>query len=308
MENAESPSSDSEEMVSFLWIVRAWLLDCSAHGVPRVIGTTNFKRKLFWLAAVTTSACLLLWQIGTMWQDVSSHPITVNLQVLHRRQLNFPAVTICNSNKLKQSRVYEFTHAGGQNNNLSSFSSSSLALEDMAMTLKFIHMESIGLLSNYDKFMDARFLRGSGANNGPELGVFGDLNGTCFANRSYLGEKVADEKDRRRQKRVRRSGDGVEDGKNNEKGNVRFVRNVEYDYEDQVSPRNQFQCLDGSCISQTFMCDGQTHCPDASDESVELCGSCPIAKYECRSGMCIDPKLRYLFEKYLKKNSLAKCR
>ena len=256
-------STNSEEMVSFLWIVRAWLLDCSAHGVPRVIGTTNFKRKLFWLAAVTTSACLLLWQIGTMWQDVSSHPITVNLQVLHRRQLNFPAVTICNSNKLKYSKIISLEE------NLEDAKTSPY-VDGLQKAFAFSKMEAIGLRFAYYKLVTQ--VAGEEKNT--------DLIGKCHADRFDLGLK-----------------EQTDESTSNQSDQVEPLDLVigadPSDIRLRVSPNNQFECEDGSCVSQADMCDGILDCLDGSDESTDLCGTCPSSTYECKSGKCINPKLRF---------------
>ena len=60
----------------------------------------------------------------------------------------------------------------------------------------------------------------------------------------------------------------------------------------QISPMNEFQCDDSTCISQSLMCDGKEDCLDGSDEALGLCGSCPANKFQCDDGRCIDPKLR----------------
>ena len=95
--------SDSKEMLSFLWILRSWLLDCTAHGIPRVIVSTNFHRKIFWLVAFFVCCLGFAYQIMDMTVDIYTYPLTVNLQIEHKNELEFPTVTICNSNKLKES-------------------------------------------------------------------------------------------------------------------------------------------------------------------------------------------------------------
>ena len=99
---------DSKEMLSFLWIVRSWLLDCTAHGIPKVISSANFHRKIFWLFAVSMSTGGFLYQITDMIQDVLSHPVAVNVQVKYPDNIQMPTVTICNSNKLKLSSLKKY--------------------------------------------------------------------------------------------------------------------------------------------------------------------------------------------------------
>ena len=99
---------DSREMLSFLWILRSWLLDCTAHGIPKVVSSANFNRKIFWLLAVIICSACFIYQIGIMFQDVFSYPITVSVQIKYPDNLIMPTVTICNSNKLKESSLREY--------------------------------------------------------------------------------------------------------------------------------------------------------------------------------------------------------
>ena len=131
---------DSREMLSFLWILRSWLLQCSAHGVPKVISYTNFHRKIFWLSAVVLSALAFLYQITSMLIDVYQYPVTVNLQIVHQDKLDFPTVTLCNSNKIKESllRIY----AKGDS--------------DLHKVITFEDFNSIGLRDIYKELVAAK--------------------------------------------------------------------------------------------------------------------------------------------------------
>ncbi|CAF0958417.1 unnamed protein product, partial [Brachionus calyciflorus] len=51
----------------------------------------------------------------------------------------------------------------------------------------------------------------------------------------------------------------------------------------------QFTCSNGACISKKFVCDGQRHCSDGSDESINFCAyhTCQQSEFKCRNGRCI---------------------
>ncbi|XP_063837033.1 modular serine protease-like [Ostrinia nubilalis] len=54
--------------------------------------------------------------------------------------------------------------------------------------------------------------------------------------------------------------------------------------------KNEWQCKNGLCINIKGKCDGIRDCPDASDETVELCSGnqCPPNAYRCHYGACVD--------------------
>lgn len=52
----------------------------------------------------------------------------------------------------------------------------------------------------------------------------------------------------------------------------------------------QWKCLNGDCINDDELCDGEANCSDESDESIKVCNSiyCPSYAYRCSYGACVD--------------------
>eukprot|EP00057_Strongylocentrotus_purpuratus_P008108 XP_011662582.1 PREDICTED: degenerin mec-10-like [Strongylocentrotus purpuratus] len=89
--------------------VNAVLIDysgsTSAHGIPRIITSRSVKSRLFW--SFVTLVCLgaFLWQGSLLLLDFSKYPYTTQIDVVARTELQFPAVTVCNMNKMKRSAM-----------------------------------------------------------------------------------------------------------------------------------------------------------------------------------------------------------
>lgn len=51
-------------------------------------------------------------------------------------------------------------------------------------------------------------------------------------------------------------------------------------------PRLAYTCKDGTCISKAKLCDGKVDCPDGSDEA-KCTGECPSSTFRCSDGRCL---------------------
>ena len=57
------------------------------------------------------------------------------------------------------------------------------------------------------------------------------------------------------------------------RNNFRFIKRTERSFETlfpECGP-NKFECSDGSCIWQAWVCDQDTDCPGGEDEDEEVC-------------------------------------
>ncbi|XP_029432409.1 amiloride-sensitive sodium channel subunit beta isoform X1 [Rhinatrema bivittatum] len=84
-----------------LWV---WYCDnTNTHGPKRII-KEGPKKKVVWFILTLVFAALVFWQWGFLIQTYLSYGISVSLSIGFRKN-QFPAVTVCNANPFKYSKV-----------------------------------------------------------------------------------------------------------------------------------------------------------------------------------------------------------
>ena len=79
-----------------------------AHGIPNIKRAKNTYRKLFWLVIVIfgiTAFSIHTYLIVAQFLD---YDVTVNLDIRYAPMQDFPAVSICNLNPVKESTLQHF--------------------------------------------------------------------------------------------------------------------------------------------------------------------------------------------------------
>ncbi|CAF2518033.1 unnamed protein product [Rotaria sp. Silwood2] len=92
----------SEKEKSALTIIKSWFLNSPTHGIRRISLATSILERIFWsttFLAFTTLMCVFIY---TVILKYIGNPTKINLSVRqYRDPLNFPAVTFCNLNPLR---------------------------------------------------------------------------------------------------------------------------------------------------------------------------------------------------------------
>ncbi|KAL5007612.1 hypothetical protein ScPMuIL_016418 [Solemya velum] len=83
----------------------------SLHGIPRVVSSTRWYRKLIWLLLVLTVVCYLLVQLNELYQVFMKNPIKTSIRMKYQPAMSFPAVTLCNVNPIRKSKIKDFENA-----------------------------------------------------------------------------------------------------------------------------------------------------------------------------------------------------
>ncbi|CAB4022090.1 degenerin deg-1-like [Paramuricea clavata] len=77
----------------------------SVHGFGRLVEATTFVWRIFWILAILGASGIFTVEVMNLFKLYSSRPVQTSVSVAFEKQLNFPAVTICNLNMIKNSSV-----------------------------------------------------------------------------------------------------------------------------------------------------------------------------------------------------------
>ncbi|XP_071798509.1 acid-sensing ion channel 1-like isoform X2 [Asterias amurensis] len=77
----------------------------SLHGIARVANNKRVPVKLVWVSIMLTCLCVCVYQVHDRFSFYLEYTANTAISVEYARDLDFPAVTICNFNRYRQSQV-----------------------------------------------------------------------------------------------------------------------------------------------------------------------------------------------------------
>nr|XP_054764512.1 amiloride-sensitive sodium channel subunit alpha-like [Lytechinus pictus] len=77
------------------------------HGLPQIFGAPYFLERVFWLAAFLTCLGVFTHQGTVIVYDFISYPYSTRTDIITESSLDFPAVTICNANMMRRSKLVD---------------------------------------------------------------------------------------------------------------------------------------------------------------------------------------------------------
>ena len=90
---------------TFSGALNTLLSTSSAHGLPNIHRSKSILAKLVWTLLFFSSVTYMIFQVCLLVRTFLKYEYTVSLDVKFNRSLNFPAVTICNSNPILKSKL-----------------------------------------------------------------------------------------------------------------------------------------------------------------------------------------------------------
>ncbi|KAL5007619.1 hypothetical protein ScPMuIL_016425 [Solemya velum] len=75
------------------------------HGIPRIISSDRWYRKLIWCLIFIAVLCYLGYQLWGLWTVFTNNQIKTAIHVNQPSVLKFPAITVCNANPIRKSKI-----------------------------------------------------------------------------------------------------------------------------------------------------------------------------------------------------------
>lgn len=103
----DEKASDSKDR-SFGSVLKRFATVTTAHGPFHIAISENVFSKIFWTVMLIFAAGILTWQTYELIADYNSYNTASEL--IHSDRIPFPAVTICNVNRMKRSLLVTILH------------------------------------------------------------------------------------------------------------------------------------------------------------------------------------------------------
>ncbi|XP_028408123.1 degenerin deg-1-like [Dendronephthya gigantea] len=77
----------------------------TGHGFARLVAATSIAWRIFWIVAVLGATGMFVYQVSDLFKLYLARPVQTSVTVTFEKKLKFPAVTICNLNLIKRSKM-----------------------------------------------------------------------------------------------------------------------------------------------------------------------------------------------------------
>ncbi|GFO07432.1 acid-sensing ion channel 3 [Plakobranchus ocellatus] len=86
-------------------VIHEFTHSTSMHGVQHVMGHKSVWRRMVWSVLVIGFVAWAAHNVYQIVSDYNSHPVQTSLSSEYHNKMNFPAVTVCNLNRIRRSKA-----------------------------------------------------------------------------------------------------------------------------------------------------------------------------------------------------------
>lgn len=100
----DQKKSKGEKYSSVKDVLHSLISQSSLHGFPRILSSTHWYQKILWTILVCVTCGFLVYQLYQLFYEFNNYPTKTKVSI-KRGTLQFPAVSICNMNPVKNSSL-----------------------------------------------------------------------------------------------------------------------------------------------------------------------------------------------------------
>eukprot|EP00057_Strongylocentrotus_purpuratus_P019652 XP_011674126.1 PREDICTED: uncharacterized protein LOC105443034 [Strongylocentrotus purpuratus] len=104
-EKSSRGTTPEREEKSLRTILNSRMENSSAHGVPNIQRSSGLVTKLAWSLIFLAGIGVMIWQVVTIFQAYYEWNYSVIIEVKFNRTQSFPAITLCNANPMRKSKL-----------------------------------------------------------------------------------------------------------------------------------------------------------------------------------------------------------
>lgn len=75
------------------------------HGFHFVLDSASRIRRIIWITLISLGICALFFQFRDNWRKLRSYESVIGKDIEHAEKLLYPAITICNQNMMRKSKI-----------------------------------------------------------------------------------------------------------------------------------------------------------------------------------------------------------
>ena len=103
-------AGDEKELSPRSHEFREFCANTTAHGLGQVALAKSWLERAFWMLIFIFAFIISVYQISRSIQDFLQYPTQTEVTLVNREKLIFPAVTICNTNPFRWSKLKNTSH------------------------------------------------------------------------------------------------------------------------------------------------------------------------------------------------------